>query len=51
MIFYSIGSAAGSALSTMTYAQFGWGGVCLLGASGSAAALAFWAVTKSRYCT
>jgi predicted MFS family arabinose efflux permease len=50
MIFYSIGCAAGSALSTMTYAQFGWSGVCLLGASGSAAGLAFWAVTKSRYC-
>jgi predicted MFS family arabinose efflux permease len=50
MIFYSIGSAAGSTLSTMIYAQFGWSGVCLLGASGSAAGLAFWAATKSRYC-
>lgn len=48
MIFYSIGCAAGSMLSTMTYARFGWSGVCLLGASGSAAALAFWAITRDR---
>jgi len=48
MMFYSMGSAAGSMLSTMTYAQFGWSGVCLLGASGSAAGLAFWAASKGR---
>jgi predicted MFS family arabinose efflux permease len=46
MMFYSIGCAVGSMLSTMTYAQFGWSGVCLLGASGSAAALGFWAATR-----
>jgi predicted MFS family arabinose efflux permease len=48
MMFYAIGSAAGSMLSTMTYAQFGWSGVCLLGASSNAAGLAFWAATKGR---
>lgn len=46
MIFYSIGSAAGSIASTHTYAHFGWNGVCVLGASVSAVALIFWAVTK-----
>lgn len=46
MIFYSIGSAAGSIASTHIYAQHGWHGVCVLGASVSAVALIFWAVTK-----
>lgn len=46
MMFYSIGSAAGSITSTYVYAYFGWNGVCVLGASVSAAALLFWAVTK-----
>ncbi|MEC0258227.1 MFS transporter [Paenibacillus lautus] len=46
MIFYSIGSAAGSIASTHIYAHFGWSGVCVLGASVSAVALVFWAVTK-----
>lgn len=46
MIFYSIGSAAGSIASTHIYAQYGWHGVCVLGASVSAVALIFWAVTK-----
>lgn len=46
MIFYSIGSAAGSIASTYIYAQYGWHGVCVLGASVSAVALIFWAVTK-----
>ncbi|WP_233355131.1 MFS transporter [Paenibacillus sp. JZ16] len=46
MIFYSIGSAAGSIASTHIYAQYGWHGVCMLGASVSAIALIFWAVTK-----
>jgi predicted MFS family arabinose efflux permease len=50
MIFYSIGCAAGSMLSTMTYARFGWSGVCLLGAFSSMAGLAFWAATKGRSC-
>ncbi|TBL79588.1 MFS transporter [Paenibacillus thalictri] len=44
MMFYSIGSAAGSIASTMVYARWGWSGVCLLGASVSAAALLFWAI-------
>ena len=48
MIFYSIGCAIGSMLSTITYAQFGWNGVCLLGASGSTAGLAFWIATRGR---
>ncbi|GIO95694.1 MFS transporter [Paenibacillus lautus] len=46
MIFYSIGSAAGSIASTHIYAQYGWHGVCVLGASVSAAALIFWVMTK-----
>ncbi|WP_237100402.1 MFS transporter [Paenibacillus azoreducens] len=46
MIFYSIGSAAGSIASTSVYASFGWNGVCLLGAAVSALALLFWACTR-----
>lgn len=46
MVFYSIGSASGSIASTQIYAHFGWGGVCLLGASISTIALLFWATTK-----
>ncbi|WP_174226468.1 MFS transporter [Brevibacillus sp. HB1.1] len=46
MVFYSIGSSAGSIASTYTYAHFGWEGVCLLGASVSALALVYWAVTR-----
>ncbi|KMN38753.1 MFS transporter [Lysinibacillus capsici] len=46
MVFYSIGSASGSIASTQMYAHFGWGGVCLLGASISTIALLFWAITK-----
>ncbi|WP_052020219.1 MFS transporter [Paenibacillus pini] len=45
MVFYSIGSAIGSITSTYIYAHYGWGGVCLLGASVSALALLFWAMT------
>jgi predicted MFS family arabinose efflux permease len=45
MVFYSIGSALGSSLSTMIYAYAGWTGVCLLGAGISALAIAFWAAT------
>ncbi len=45
MIFYSIGSAFGSSMSTLAYAHAGWLGVCLLGAGISAVALAFWALT------
>ncbi|MCS1381096.1 MFS transporter [Lysinibacillus sphaericus] len=46
MIFYSIGSAAGSIASTQIYAHFGWEGVSLLGASVSAFALLFWVISS-----
>ncbi|MED2800730.1 MFS transporter [Bacillus thuringiensis] len=46
MVFYSIGGAGGSIASTQIYAHFGWGGVSLLGASVSAFALLFWAMTR-----
>ncbi|MDF2646663.1 MAG: transporter [Paenibacillus sp.] len=46
MVFYSIGSATGSIASTHIYAHYGWNGVCLLGASVSALALLFWAMTN-----
>ncbi|MDR6870131.1 putative MFS family arabinose efflux permease [Bosea sp. BE125] len=45
MVFYSIGSALGSSLSTIVYAYAGWNGVCLLGAGISALTIAFWAAT------
>ncbi|MGW9124985.1 MFS transporter [Paenibacillus chitinolyticus] len=46
MVFYSIGGAIGSVSSTHIYARYGWDGVCLLGASVSALALLFWAMTR-----
>lgn len=46
MIFYSIGSAAGSIASTSIYDYAGWNGVCMLGASVSALALLFWLWTR-----
>lgn len=46
MIFYSVGSAAGSIASTTIYAYAGWNGVCFLGASMSVLALLFWAFTR-----
>ncbi|KAA1185510.1 MFS transporter [Rhizobium tropici] len=45
MVFYSIGSAAGSSTSTIIYAHAGWPGVCLSGAAISLATLLFWALT------
>ena len=48
MIFYSIGSAAGSIASTMVYVHAGWIGVSLLGAAVSVVALLFWALTARR---
>ncbi|MBA8840157.1 MFS transporter [Ochrobactrum sp. RH2CCR150] len=45
MVFYSIGSASGSAVSTWVYAHAGWNGVCLLGAGISLVTLVFWAAT------
>jgi predicted MFS family arabinose efflux permease len=46
MIFYSIGCATGSIVSTLVYAGGGWTGVCLLGAAASALALLFWMSTR-----
>jgi len=46
MVFYSIGSASGSAISTWIYAYAGWNGVSLLGASISLFTLIFWAATR-----
>jgi predicted MFS family arabinose efflux permease len=48
MVFYSIGSAVGSLVSTAIYAAQGWVGVCLFGATISALALVFWLVTVDR---
>ncbi len=45
MIFYSIGSAIGSIVSTNIYTNYGWSGVCLFGASVSALALLYWIIT------
>jgi predicted MFS family arabinose efflux permease len=45
MVFYSIGSATGSIASTQIYSHYGWNGVCWLGASVSAVAFLFWALT------
>jgi predicted MFS family arabinose efflux permease len=50
MVFYSVGTAAGSVASTATYAWAGWAGVCVLGAAFSAAALAFWAWSRAKAC-
>lgn len=46
MVFYSIGSAAGSSVSTVVYAHAGWTGVCVLGAAISLATLLFWIATR-----
>ncbi|MDM8194047.1 MFS transporter [Pseudomonas koreensis] len=43
MCFYSMGSGLGAIAATYTYAHLGWVGVCLLGATISAAAMAYWA--------
>ncbi|WP_248764847.1 MFS transporter [Pseudomonas protegens] len=42
MLFYSLGSAAGSIAATATYAWAGWTGVCLLGAGINGVALIYW---------
>ena len=47
MIFYSIGSAVGAAVSTLVYARAGWPGVCLAGGAVSAAAMVFWWLTRN----
>lgn len=46
MIFYSIGSATGSIVSTQVYAWAGWAAVCWLGAGVSATALVFWMIDR-----
>ena len=46
MIFYSIGSAVGAAVSTLVYARAGWPGVCLAGCAVSVAAMVFWWLTR-----
>lgn len=46
MIFYSLGSAVGSIISTFVYAWAGWIGVCLLGSAISLLVLLFWAFTR-----
>jgi predicted MFS family arabinose efflux permease len=46
MIFYSLGCAAGSIVSTLVYARAGWIGVCVLGAAISAVAFVYWAMTR-----
>jgi predicted MFS family arabinose efflux permease len=46
MLFYSAGVGLGSIASTAAYAYAGWSGVCLLGATTSAAAMVFWWATR-----
>ncbi|MDH6161693.1 putative MFS family arabinose efflux permease [Leclercia adecarboxylata] len=46
MMFYAVGSGLGAISTTVTYARFGWQGVCLLGATVSLLALAFWWMTQ-----
>ena len=46
MVFYSIGCAAGSILSTLAFDAGGWTAVCMLGAGISTIALVFWALTR-----
>jgi Major Facilitator Superfamily len=48
MVFYSVGSAAGSIASTAVYAWAGLTGLCALGAALSATALVFWAAADGR---
>lgn len=45
MMFYAVGSGLGAIATTVTYARFGWQGVCSLGALTSLLALAIWAAT------
>lgn len=46
MTFYSMGSAVGAIVSTWVYSVYGWTGVCLLGATISVGALAYWAISE-----
>ncbi len=49
MMFYAVGSGLGAISTTVTYARFGWQGVCTLGASVSLLALVFWWVTQRQH--
>ena len=49
MMFYAVGSGLGAISTTVTYARFGWQGVCLLGASVSLLALVFWWMTQRQH--
>ncbi len=49
MMFYAVGSGLGAISTTVTYARFGWQGVCTLGASVSLLALVFWWVTQRQF--
>ena len=46
MLFYAVGSGLGAIGTTVTYAHFGWQGVCLLGGAVSLLALVFWWVMQ-----
>ncbi|WVT76738.1 MFS transporter (plasmid) [Sinorhizobium chiapasense] len=46
MLFYSLGSAIGSSLSTVAHAHAGWSGVCLMGTVISLVSLLFWLATR-----
>jgi len=46
MLFYATGSGLGAIATTVTYADAGWQGVCLLGAAVSLLALGFWWLTR-----
>ncbi|WP_342376000.1 MFS transporter [Myxococcus stipitatus] len=48
MMFYSLGSGAGSLASTVVFSKWGWTGVSLQGAALSAVALGFWAFSRRR---
>lgn len=45
MVFYAVGSGAGSLLSSQAYVLGGWPAVCAAGAAVSLAALAWWRLT------
>jgi len=49
MMFYAVGSGLGAISTTVTYARFGWQGLCLLGASVSLLALVFWWVRQRQH--
>ena len=47
MLFYAVGSGLGAIGTTVTWAHFGWQGVCMLGAMVSLLALVFWWLTET----